>query len=268
MHEWQDLARRQPRFEANRRFYDSIRVAQGQYRLLDKFTIPPYESRAFLVPKGHVFRVIEEAGPQVGSVAFWNSDNFQETFLAASTWGHEGVFVKVYSRMLSTLPWFRPLLTCINDTVAMGGGNHHHVIGTHCSPETIEFQYRRSAQNACRRSLLQAIELFGLEESDLHDSINVHQKVDLSDGNRGRIHTLPSDAKKGDYIEFYAEVNLLVAVAVCPFGDGTRDPTTREEAGVQPLGIEVFDTGVTPLPSPKWSDWRQGWKGRWTMPNR
>jgi uncharacterized protein YcgI (DUF1989 family) len=269
MGEWQDLTKRQPRYEADRTFYDKVRAAQPQYKLVDKFSIAPYNGRGFMVKKGQTFRVIEEAGPQVGAVAFWNADDSKETFLAASTWGHEGVFVKVYSRMLSGLPWFRPMLTCVEDTVVTESPHadyHHHFMGSHCSPELIEMWFAHRHANACRLNLLEAIEPFGLEEKDLHDNINVHQKVHLGDMKAGRICTERSDSKRGDYIEFYAELNMLVAVSVCPFGDGTGDPTRPEETKVQPLGIEIYETGIAPQGFPKWTDWRPAWDGEWTLP--
>lgn len=265
MYEWQDLTKRQPRFEADRTFYDRLRAAQSQYKLVDKFSIPPYSGRGFIVHRGQTFRVAEEAGPQVGAVAFWNAHDHRETFLAASTWGHEGVFVKVYSRMLSTLPSFRPMLTCVEDTVITesppNAHYHHHIIGSHCSPELIEMRFGDPGANACRLNLLHAIEPFGLAEADLHDNINVHQKVDLSDITVGRARILRSDAKIGDYIEFYAELDLLVAVSVCPFGDGTGDPTRPKETKVKPLGIGIYDTGIAPQRFPEWTDWRRAGKG-------
>ena len=51
-------------------------------------------------------------------------------------------------------------------------------------------------------------------------------------------------------MEFYAEMDLLVAVSVCPSGDGTRNWAVPSDGFVKPLGIQVYDIGVPPRDFP------------------
>ncbi len=55
----------------------------------------------------------------------------------------------------------------------------------------------------------------------------------------------PSPAKKGDYFEFLAEIDLLCAISACPSGDlsewGWGDTSTDLSANCRPLGVEVYD---------------------------
>lgn len=80
----------------------------------------------------------------------------------------------------------------------------------------------------------------------------------------GKIYDGGCDGKPGDYIEFYAEIDLLVAVSVCPSGDGLVSGTMPEKVVLRPIGIEMYETGVQPKEFPKWTDWRPTWKGKWT----
>jgi uncharacterized protein YcgI (DUF1989 family) len=97
-----------------------------------------------------------------------------------------------------------------------------------------------------------------LNESDVHDVLNIFQVTGLDEDDRYFMKASP--AKKGDYFEFLAEIDLLCAVSTCPGGD-LSVPLWGPEAGdplptCKPIGIEVYDlpeallTGWhSPLPS-------------------
>ena len=68
---------------------------------------------------------------------------------------------------------------------------------------------------------------------------------------------VPLNTRPGDFIEFYAEIDLLVLAVHCPYGDQTGRP---DEVEFHPIDLEVYDTGTTPQPSPTWHDWRPAWR--------
>lgn len=266
MDNWQSLPMKHPRYQLDVGFYDSIRAARSHHKLVDRFLVSPGSGRAFVVKGGQTFRVIEETGPQIGSIALWNEHEPQESFIAARTMSNEGFFVKVNTRLWSDYPWNRPMVTCTADTVVtnkLDEDCHHHPVGTHCSPELLEMRFGALEGDSCRVNLLRAIEERGLKEEDLRDSVYVHRKVRIDERN-GKMFGAPSDGKAGDYVEFYAEMDLLVAVSVCPFGDGSGKLAMREKT--RPLAIEIYDTGTTPKAFPGWTDWRSNWSGRWIPP--
>ena len=82
------------------------------------------------------------------------------------------------------------------------------------------------------------------------------------DGNTGAVSVDKTECEKGDYIEFYAEIDLLVALSVCPEGDGSFLETMSAEITLRPLGVEIYDTSVEPRPFPKWSDWRPSFQSK------
>ena len=53
---------------------------------------------------------------------------------------------------------------------------------------------------------------FGLVESDVHDVINLFQATGLDA--RGRYFMNPCPAEKGDYIEFFAEQDVMMALSM------------------------------------------------------
>jgi len=258
-----DFTLLQPRAQLDRSFYDKLRAAKHGFRLVDRFVIPPFEGRGFTVTAGQAFRVVQEEGVQIGDICFWNARNPKEMYGLARTWAIEGWAVKPTTRVWSDVPWLRPMATCIEDTVvSTDGGFHHHWLGTHCATEWTEMRVAIPGLNSCHVNFLQAIEPFGLTEEHIRDNINLFQKM-RPDPTSGKISAARSESRRGDYIEFYAELDLLVAVTVCPNGDNTRYYSVPGKDIVRPLAIEIYDSGVEPREFPAWTDWRQTWKGKW-----
>jgi uncharacterized protein YcgI (DUF1989 family) len=102
-----------------------------------------------------------------------------------------------------------------------------------------------------------------LTELDVHDVLNVFQVTGLTA--EGRYFTKPSPAKTGDFIEFFAEIDVLAALSVCPHGDMSV-PVWGAGASdgldiCRPLGIEIWQPAPELLAgwtSPAPSDYRGG----------
>jgi uncharacterized protein YcgI (DUF1989 family) len=83
---------------------------------------------------------------------------------------------------------------------------------------------------------------YRLTELDVHDVLNVFQVTGLADD---RYFMKASPAKKGDYFEIFAEIDLLCAISTCPGGDLSIPlwgPDARDPIEVcRPLGVDVYD---------------------------
>ena len=64
---------------------------------------------------------------------------------------------------------------------------------------------------------------------------------------------VPLQTKKGDYVDFYAERNLLVLLSLCPCGDQTA---SFKDVVLTPMTGQVLETGVKPQPWKPFHDWR------------
>jgi uncharacterized protein YcgI (DUF1989 family) len=92
----------------------------------------------------------------------------------------------------------------------------------------------------------------GLQESDVHDVLNVFQVTGLNE--KGQYFMEASPSQPDDYIEFFAEQDLLCALSTCPGGDlsewgwvGIKDGETEEGEGAEkmkatcrPIKVEVW----------------------------
>jgi uncharacterized protein YcgI (DUF1989 family) len=76
----------------------------------------------------------------------------------------------------------------------------------------------------------------------VHDVLNVFQCTGLNLEDKYFMKACP--AKKGDYLEFFAEIDLLCALSTCPGGDLSLPmwgPDARDPLEVcRPLGIEIY----------------------------
>jgi uncharacterized protein YcgI (DUF1989 family) len=223
------------------------RIASSPRKLVQKFTIPIRSGRAWTVPAGHLCRIVAVEGPQVGDLNIWNLHNPRERMWAAKTRQLQAAHVSTYDRLWSNLPYLRPLVTITGDSFAdygvdTDGGRIHDLLGTRCDPYTNQLLTGEGFDYCCHSNLTRAVLPHGLTEFDVHDVLNVFQVTGLNDDDQYYMKASP--AQKGDYFEFFAEIDVLCALSTCPGGDlsvpqwgpnaGDQLPTCR------PLGVEVY----------------------------
>lgn len=232
--------------DVDRGFYDGLVAAKR--KIIEEFVIPIRRGRAWVVPAGTICRITAVEGPQVGDLNLWNLNNPRERMWAAKTRQIQAAHVSIYDRLWSTLPYLRPMVTIIDDTlgdygVDDDGGRVHDLLGTRCDPYSTRLLTGEDFDFNCHSNLTRAVLRHGLAESDVHDVLNVFQVTGLNASDQ--YYNKPSPATKGDYFEFFAEIDLLAALSTCPGGDlsvrqvgpGSGDPL----ATCRPLGIEVLE---------------------------
>jgi hypothetical protein len=245
----------------DRAFYSRLADETGRRALVDRFVIPIRSGRAWPVRAGQLCRIVVMEGPQVADFNCWSLHNPRERFWASRTKQLHRAHVTTYDRLWSTLPYLRPMLTITNDTVRYGedadGGRCHDLLGTRCDPYVNKLLTGEESDVCCHSNLVRAILPWRLGEADVHDVLNIFQVTGLQDD---RYFMKASPARKGDFFEFLAEIDLLCAISTCPGGDLSIPlwgPDARDPIEVcRPLGVEVFDPDpallagwVSPAPS-------------------
>jgi uncharacterized protein YcgI (DUF1989 family) len=96
----------------------------------------------------------------------------------------------------------------------------------------------------CHSNLTRAILPYGLNESDVHDVLNVFQVTGLN--RDGKYFMSPCPAKPGDYFSVFAETDLLCALSTCPGGDlsiyGWGEESARRMLETcRPIVVEVCE---------------------------
>jgi uncharacterized protein len=226
-------------------FYDN---ARADLTKVGEIIVPPREARAFDVPAGHVFRIVSLEGPQVGDLNLWNAANLAERFFSGKTRALHATHVTTGARLWSALPYLRPMATITYDTLGWygfdaDGAGVHDVIGTRCDPYTNRLLTGADYHHCCHSNLTRAIaERTKLPLSEagphVHDVLNVFMCTGFERGSH-RYFMKASPVRPGDFIEFFAEIDLLGALSACPGGD-CGSGHSSDAARCYPLKIEIF----------------------------
>lgn len=217
--------------------------------------VPPRDGRAFSVPAGHFFRIVSVEGPQVGDLNLWNAADLSERFFSAKTRAFHATHLTTGDRLWSTLPDLRPLATISHDTLDWYGWDEdgagvHDVIGTRCDPYTNMLLKGVEYHHCCHSNLTRALAAqrnmpVAEAERHIHDVMNVFMCTGFTHDTH-QYFMKASPARPGDFIEFFAEMDLLAALSACPGGDcsGSHSDDT---ARCFPLKVEIFRPGEAAL---------------------
>jgi uncharacterized protein YcgI (DUF1989 family) len=232
--------------EVDKAFYRRIAEETAGRHLIESFVIPIRTGRAWKVRAGQVFRIVAVEGPQVGDLNLWNLANPRERLWASRSRQLQAAHVTTFDRLWSTLPYLRPLVTITSDSLAgygvdEFGGRIHDLLGTRCDPYVNRMLTGEDFDFCCHSNLVRAVAPHGLTELDVHDVLNVFQCTGLN--RQDEYFMRDSPARKGDHLEFFAEIDLLCALSTCPGGDLSVPlwgPDARDPLEVcRPLGVEI-----------------------------
>ena len=222
--------------------------ARRSLRKTDEVTVPPRDARTFEVPAGHFFRITSVEGPQVGDLNLWNAKDLTERFYSGKTRALHGTHITTGQRMWSAFPALRPMATITQDTlewygIDAFGGSVHDVIGTRCDPYTHNLlkggQYHHCCHSNLTRALAHHLDVpVDQAEAHVHDVLNVFMCTGFT-RDTGQYFMKASPVRPGDYLEFFAEIDLLGALSACPGGDCSAEHSS-DAARCHPLLVEVF----------------------------
>jgi uncharacterized protein len=236
---------------------------------IDEVVVPPREGKTFNVPKGHFFRIVSIEGPQVGDLNLWNANDLNERFFSGKTRALHATHVTTGNRLWSNLPNLRPMATITHDTLGWYGfdefgGGVHDVIGTRCDPYTHRLLSGGDYHHCCHSNLCGALsEARGISmkeaEPYVHDVLNVFMCTGFTRDTH-QYFMKASPVRPGDFLEMFAEIDLLGGLSACPGGDCSAEHSS-DTAACHPLKVEVFRPDMTLL-----KDWpfpeRNAYRGR------
>ena len=224
------------------------RGARETAQKTDEVLVPARDARCFTVPAGSFFRISSVEGPQVGDLNLWNRNDLSERFYSGKTRALHGTHITTGERMWSSFPAMRPMATIIEDTLGWYGmdafgGSVHDVIGTRCDPYTgnllADSQYHYCCHSNLTRALADHLGV-SLQEAEphVHDVLNVFMCTGFT-RDTGQYFMKASPVRPGDYLEFFAEIDLLGGLSACPGGDCSSEHSS-DAAACYPLLVEVF----------------------------
>lgn len=248
---------------------DRLAAVRETLTKIDEVIVPPREGKAFNVPKGHFFRIVSIEGPQVGDLNLWNANDLNERFFSGKTRALHATHVTTGNRLWSNLPNLRPMATITHDTLGWYGfdeygGGVHDVIGTRCDPYTHKLLSGGDYHHCCHSNLCGALsEARGITmkeaEPYVHDVLNVFMCTGFTKDTH-QYFMKASPVRPGDFLEMFAEIDLLGGLSACPGGDCSSEHSS-DTAACHPLKVEVFRPDMALL-----ADWpfpeRNAYRGR------
>jgi uncharacterized protein YcgI (DUF1989 family) len=232
-----------PAFDKN--FY--AKACSGMKKV-DEVIVAPRDGSTFNVPAGHLFRIVSVEGSQVGDLNLWNANDINERFFSGKTRQLHASHVTTGDRLWSNLPGLRPMATITHDTLDWYGWDEdgagvHDVIGTRCDPYTNYMLKGVDYHHCCHSNLTRALAAGkGIElteaEPHVHDVLNVFMCTGFTLDTH-QYFMKASPVRPGDFIEFFAEIDLLGALSACPGGD-CGSSHSDDATPCYPLLVEIY----------------------------
>jgi uncharacterized protein YcgI (DUF1989 family) len=251
----------------------ALRAARDGWSQTGEVLVPARDARCFSVPAGHFFRIASVEGPQVGDLNLWSAD-LSERFYSGKTRALHGTHLSTGDRMWTGFPTLRPMATITDDSLDWYGfdgfgGSVHDVIGTRCDPYTHNLlsdggQYHHCCHSNLTRALADARGLAPDQaEALVHDVLNVFMCTGFT-RDTGQYFMKASPVRPGDYLEFFAEIDILGALSACPGGDCSTVHSS-DVAACHPLLVQIFRPKAPPAgwqpPAPNGYDRTHGRPG-------
>jgi len=224
------------------------KAAPKTIELKEVITVPPRDACAFKVAAGDFFRIVSVEGPQVGDLNLWAQDDLSEKFYSGKTRALHGTHLSTGDRMWSGFPQMRPMATITYDTLDWygfdaDGGSVHDVIGTRCDPYTNQLLSGQEYHHCCHSNLTRALAVetgLPLREAEnyVHDVLNVFMCTGFTTDTH-QYFMKASPVRPGDYIEFFAEIDLLGGLSTCPGGDCSSQHSS-DLVACYPLKVEIY----------------------------
>lgn len=222
--------------------------ARKTMELTSQTIVPPRDARTFHVPAGYFFRIVSVEGPQVGDLNLWAAKDLSEKFYSGKTRALHGTHLSTGDRMWSSFPHMRPMTTITHDTLDWygfdgDGGGVHDVIGTRCDPYTSRLLGGQDYHHCCHSNLIRSLAAetrlpVDQVEPAVHDVLNVFMCTGFTRDTH-QYFMKASPVRPGDYIEFFAEIDLLGALSTCPGGDCSSEHSS-DIAVCFPLKVEIY----------------------------
>ena len=230
-------------------------AARKSMERVEEVIAMPRDAATFRVKAGNFFRIVSVEGPQVGDLNLWAADNLLERFYSGKTRALHGTHLGTGDRMWSSFPYLRPMATITHDTLDWYGfdkfgGSVHDVIGTRCDPYTGRLLSGEEYHRCCHSNLIRALSAetglpFEQAEAHVHDVLNVFMCTGFTHDTHQYFMKV-SPVRPGDFLEFFAEIDLLGALSACPGGDCGAEHSS-DTALCYPLKIEIYKTDPAKL---------------------
>ena len=197
--------------------------------LSQELIVPKGEGRAFEVNRGQFMRIIAVEGKQVGDLTLLSARDYREKLNIPVTCSRNGRSLFRAEVLYSGPPHFNAMLTVVEDKHGL------HWLHGRCTSFMYKTRLGIENHRNCHDNIVEALQPYGIEPHEVpFDTFNVFMIADID--SNGYYTFRPPLVEKGGFVEFRAEMDLLVALSACPEEDEVNDYVAK------PLKVEVRDS--------------------------
>ncbi|HEY9098729.1 MAG TPA: urea carboxylase-associated family protein [Thiobacillus sp.] len=171
--------------------------------------IPPRSGAAFTLLKGQMLRVIDPRGEQVADLVAFSAADRREVISSGRTLDYASkLFLTTGDTLYSnrSTPMFLIGADCVK---------RHDFLLTPCSADTFRIIYgHQHPHRGCHGNLVEVLAPFGIEPDQIPVTFNVFMNVEVNSMS-GEIAVKPPKSKAGDYVDFIAQMDLIVGLTAC-----------------------------------------------------
>jgi uncharacterized protein len=209
--------------------------------VVEDFVLEPGTGKALELRKGQILRIEQVEGGQCADFNCFNLHDYKEFMHTGRTRHMHGLHPTKGHFLWSAPPRERPMIYILEDTVGT-----NDALYPRCSGFLYEYQYGLPVHTNCHDMQAEAQREYGLTPDDVHDSLNffMHTGVDQN----GHPYIARQTAKKGDFVELLAVIDVLAVPNVCG-----ADVMATSDFAFKPLRIIVSEATEADLA--KVPDW-------------
>jgi uncharacterized protein len=207
--------------------------------LIHEHVIPPKQGHALHIDQGQHLRIIDLEGKQCCDLAVFNRHNLRDKLSTSySRTRHTPrddrwlALDRLTEGDLLRSTVCTPLMTIVKETAEPKGIHDTYI--RMCNRLLFE-QFGLPPQDGCLEIISKLVAPFGIRPEDVPDPFNVFLNLEHRPQDGLWISKEPV-TRPGDYIEFRAEIDCLVAISNCP----AEQFTHRNGSECTPIRIEVL----------------------------
>lgn len=190
-----------------------------------RIRVPAGQGRAFRLPAGTSFRVIDLEGQQVADLFCFCAENPSEYLSAAHTRVALGRLFPRPGQAFQTNRR-RPILTLVRDD----SPGIHDMLCAACSPERYRLLGAAGWHASCEENLRRAMAALGVSDPEIPQPVNLFENNPI--GSDGLIGVEPAATRPGDSVTLRTELDSVICVTACP-----QDMTPL--CGGRPTSIDI-----------------------------
>jgi len=196
-------------------------------KVVQEFLLEPATGKAIEVRKGQILRIAQVEGGQCADFNCFNLHDYKEFFHTGRTRHMHGLHPTKGHFLWSAPPRERPMMYILEDTVGT-----NDILYPRCSAFLFEYHYGLPVHTNCHDIQAEAQREYGLTPDDVHDSFNFFMHTGIDAG--GRPFIARQTARKGDFVELLAMIDVLAVPNVCG-----ADVMATSDFELKPLRVSI-----------------------------